>query len=123
MKAELNRLRLAFNYAWAGLLYLFRHEPNARIHLALAVVAVMLAWLLRFSAVEWAILVIMIGAVFAAEALNTAIEILTDLISPDYDPQAGAAKDVAAAAVTIAAMMAVVAALFLYLPKLFAVFQ
>jgi diacylglycerol kinase len=88
----------------------------------LAIAASVLAWWLGFSAIEWAILVITIGLVFATEALNTAIEALTDLVSPDYHPQAKAAKDVAAAAVTIMAAAAVVMALFLYLPKIRALF-
>ena len=120
MKSELSRLRSAFKYAWAGVLYLFRNEPNARIHLALTMVAVALALWLGFSAIEWAILTVIIGVVFAAEAMNTAIEALTDLVSPDYHPRAKAAKDVAAAAVSITAVMAVIVALFLYLPRLMA---
>jgi diacylglycerol kinase len=122
MKSEISRLHRAFKYAWEGVLFLFRNEPNARIHLALALAAAALAWWLGFSAIEWAILVITIGLVFAAEALNTAIEALTDLVSPDYHPQAKAAKDVAAAAVTIVAVAAVIMALFLYLPKIRALF-
>lgn len=123
MKSEVIRLRLAFRYAWSGVLFLFRNEPNARIHLALAAAAVLLAWTMGFSAVEWAILAITIGVVFVTEALNTAIEELTDLISPDYHPRAKNAKDVAAGAVSLAALMAVVVALFLYLPKFLALLR
>ncbi len=119
MFSELFRLRNAFRYAWEGVRYLFEHEPNARIHLVLAAAALALAWLLGFSGVEWALLVITIGVVFAAEAFNTAIEALTDLVSPGHHPLAKAAKDVAAAAVTITAIMSVIVALALYLPKLF----
>ena len=120
MKAELLRLRNAFGYAWAGILTLFRNEPNARIHLLLAIAAVLLAWLLRFELVEWALLVLVIGFVFVAEALNTAIEALVDLVSPDFHPRAKVAKDVAAGGVAMAALTAVVMALFLFLPKLLA---
>jgi len=118
MRTEISRLLHAFSYAGAGVVYLFRHEPNARIHLVLSLLAILLAAGLGFSGVEWAILALTIGVVFAAEALNTAIEVLTDLVSPDYHPKAKAAKDVAAAAVTFVAVAAVVMALFLYLPKL-----
>ncbi len=123
MKSELSRLLLAFRYAWEGVRFLFGNEPNARIHLALTIAAVALALWLGFSAIEWAILAVVIGVVFAAEAMNTAIEALTDLASPDYHPRAKAAKDVAAAAVTITAAMAVVVALFLYLPRLAALLR
>ncbi len=120
MSAEFARLQRAFRYAWAGVLYLFRNEPNARIHLGLAIIACVLAWLLAFSAIEWAILTITIATVFVAEAMNTAIEALTDLASPEINPQAAVAKDVAAGGVLLAALMSVIVALFLYIPKLVA---
>jgi len=118
MKREAARLGRSFGYAWAGVRLLFGQERNAQIHLALAVVAVLLAWWLDFSTTEWALLVLTIGVVIIAEAMNTAIETLTDLISPDYHPQAKAVKDLAAGGVLLAAIMAVIIALFLFLPKL-----
>lgn len=62
--------------------------------------------------------VLCIALVISLEALNTAIEHLTDLVSPDYHPLAGKAKDVAAAAVLIAAMGAAVAGGLIFLPKI-----
>ncbi len=117
MQAEWMRLRSAFRYAWAGVVFLFRNEPNARIHLALAIIAALLAWWTGFSATEWAILAVVIGVVLVAEAMNTAIEALTDLVSPQRHPQAKIAKDVAAGAVSLAALMSVIAALFLFIPR------
>lgn len=61
-----------------------------------------------------------IALVLSLEALNTAVEHLTDLVSPDYHPLAGKAKDVAAAAVLIAAMGAIVAGGLIFLPKIVA---
>jgi diacylglycerol kinase len=122
MKTEWLRLRSSFRYAATGIVHLFRHERNARIHLALAVLAVLLALLLGFSRLEWAVLAMTIGFVFVAEALNTAIEAVIDLVSPDFHLQARVAKDVSAGAVAMAAIVAVVIALFLFLPKLLALF-
>jgi diacylglycerol kinase len=122
MKTEWLRLRSSFRYAATGIAHLFRHERNARIHLALAVLAVLLALLLGFSRLEWAVLAMTIGFVFVAEALNTAIEAVIDLVSPDFHLQARVAKDVSAGAVAMAAIVAVVIALFLFLPKLLALF-
>jgi len=99
---------------------LFRNERNARIHLVLAIAAVVLAWLLGFEMVEWALLALVIGFVFVAEAMNTAIEALVDLVSPDFHPRAKVVKDMAAGAVAMAALTAVVMALFLFLPRLLA---
>ena len=118
MRREWLRLLRAFGYAWAGMRFLFRHEPNARIHLLLALIAAALAWWLDFSATEWALLMLAIGMVLAAEAMNTAIEALTDLVAPQFHPQAQMAKDVAAAGVAVTALAAVLMALFIYLPKL-----
>ena len=58
----------------------------------------------RITATEWCCLIICFTAVWTAEALNTALELLTDLVSPEYHPLAGQCKDVAAGAVLIAAV-------------------
>ena len=123
MRKEFARLQRAFANAWAGVRFLFENEPNARIHLILAGAASLLAWGLGFSTTEWALLALTIGMVLVAEAMNTAMEALTDLVHPQRHPLAKAAKDVAAGGVLMAAFMAVIVALFLFLPKLMAVFQ
>jgi undecaprenol kinase len=120
LKDEWRRFRISLAHAWRGIRTLFAHEPNARIHLALAIIAIALAWLLRFSASEWILLLLTIGLVITSEAMNTAIEALTDLISPEYHPQAKIAKDVAAGAVLLSALTAIAVALLLFLPKLLA---
>ena len=88
-----------------------------RIHLVLAGSATFFAFLFDFSLTEWGILIITIALVFAAEAFNTAIEVLTDMVSPEYHPKAKVVKDVSAAAVLITALMAIIVAILLYLPK------
>jgi diacylglycerol kinase len=77
----------------------------------------------HLSLIEWALLVMSIAFVLSAEAMNTALEYLTDLASPDHHPLAGKAKDVAAAAVLIAAFNAIIVGLILFLPKLSALFH
>ena len=72
----------------------------------------------RISGVEWALVVFAIGAVWAAEAINTAIELLADAAVPDRHPLVGAAKDVAASAVLIAAISAAVVGAIVFLPRL-----
>lgn len=72
------------------------------------------------SSMEWVALVLCIALVFAMEAVNTALEYLTDLVSPGFHPLAGKAKDAAAAAVLLAAAGAVVVGLVIFLPKFFA---
>ncbi|MDE5883121.1 MAG: diacylglycerol kinase family protein [Muribaculaceae bacterium] len=106
----------AFIYAWQGFKALLRYEHNARIHLVAAVVAICAGIIFGISAVEWCVVVMCIGLVIAAEALNSAVEALADKISPDYDPLIGRAKDLGATAVTLLALVAAAVGCIVYLP-------
>jgi diacylglycerol kinase len=93
-------------------------ERNAKLHLAAVLAVIMAGWWFSISTLEWAILVLTIVCVLAAEAFNTAIEQLTDLVSPDYHPLAGKVKDLAAGSVLLCAIGAVVVGILLFLPKI-----
>ncbi len=67
---------------------------------------------------EWMAIVLCIGLVFAAEALNSAIEELADALHPDEHPGIGRAKDLAAAGVLLAAFAAAAVGLLIFLPRL-----
>ena len=110
-----SRLR-SFGHAFRGLKVLLQTQPNARIHAVATVLVVAAGVLLRISPVEWALIVLAIAGVWTAEALNTAIEFLVDLASPDPHPLAGKAKDVAAGAVLIAAIGSAVIGGFVFGP-------
>ena len=110
----------SFRYAWQGLADLFRTQANARIHLAAAGAAPGAGLALGLSAAEWMVLALTIAVVFAAEAFNTALEYLTDLVSPEPHPLAGKAKDAAAAGVLLTALGSVLVGVLLFLPKLLA---
>lgn len=107
----------SFRYAWKGLADMLRTQPNARIHLLAAALATGAGFYFHLSPLEWTAVVGCMGLVIALEAVNTAIEYLTDLVSPEFHPLAGKAKDAAAAAVLVAAIGAVVIALLIFLPK------
>jgi len=77
-----------------------------------------LGLLLSLHAAEWAALVAMIALVTTMEMLNTVVEVVVDMVSPDYHPSAKVAKDVAAAAVLVSAAGAVLVGLFILLPHL-----
>jgi diacylglycerol kinase (ATP) len=111
------RLR-SFGHAFRGLKVLLQTQPNARIHAVATVLVVAAGVLLRISPAEWALIVLAIAGVWTAEALNTAIEFLVDLVSPDPHPLAGKAKDVAAGAVLIAAIGSAVIGGFVFGPHL-----
>ncbi len=106
----------SFRHAGAGFAHALRSERNMRIHIAAAAGAAVFAWLLDFSRLDWLVLLIAISIVVTAELLNTAIERMVDLVSPNFHPLAKAAKDIAAAAVGFAALTAVIIGIFLYYP-------
>jgi diacylglycerol kinase (ATP) len=115
---DIRKALRSFTFAGVGIFNLFRYENNARIHLiaCLAVIAAGVGF--RLSATEWMIIVIQIALVWAAEAFNTSIEKLADLVSPDYHPVIKVVKDTAAAAVLILAISAVVVGAIIFIPKM-----
>jgi diacylglycerol kinase (ATP) len=113
--------RLAsFRYAFAGWWYMLRTQRNAWIHAVLSTVVFALGLLLGLGRLEWALLVLTIGLVWMAEFVNTALEAVVDLASPDLHPLAKVGKDVAAAAVLVGAATAVVVGLLILGPPLWA---
>lgn len=107
---------MAFVYAWKGLRYAFRTQPNFRIHIA-AVFTVNAAGLyFKIQATEWILIWICIGMVLAAELINTALEMLTDKLWPECNPKAGQIKDLAAAAVLVCALLSLVTAAVIFVP-------
>ncbi len=114
----MRRLIASFRYAFAGLSYLVRTQPNARIHLTIAAAVVVVGLWLGLPPQTWAILALTVGLVLATEAFNTALEALADLTHPAPHPLVKAAKDVSAAAVLLTAIAAVVVGLLTLGPPL-----
>ena len=108
----------SFGFAFAGISYLVRTQPNVWVHLAVSVVVLVLAAALEVRGAELAVLILAIGLVLAAEAANTSIEVLVDLVSPEYNPRAGLAKDLGAGAVLLATFAAIAIGLLVFLPRL-----
>lgn len=111
------RLR-SFGYAWSGLLWLIRSQQNARIHLAATLCAIALSFWLKIAPLEWCAILIVIGIVWSAEAVNSGLELLADHLHPEEHPLVGRAKDVAAGGVLAAAIVAVLVGLIVFGPKL-----
>jgi diacylglycerol kinase (ATP) len=121
---EFVRLRLrSFRYAFAGWWYVIRTQRNAWLHTIATMMVVMLAFWLRLAPIEWAVLFITITMVWMAEFLNTALEAVVDLASPQHHPLAKIGKDVGAAAVLITALAAVLVGLLIIGPPLLAQVQ
>jgi diacylglycerol kinase (ATP) len=108
----------SFGNAIRGVSHLVRTEVHAQIHLVCSAVVVACAAAFSISAVEWCLVILAIGLVWAAEAVNTAIEKVVDLASPGKDSIAGQAKDLAAGAVLLAAAAAVAVGLFVFVPRI-----
>jgi len=108
----------SFRYAFAGVAHLFATQRNAKIHGAAVALVVALGAALGISRVEWAILALTCTLVIAAEGVNTAVEAVVDLASPDFHPLAKVAKDVAAGTVLLTAIGAVAVGLLIFGPPL-----
>lgn len=108
----------SFGYAFKGIAHVFVSQINFRIHVLAAIFALFLGFYLDINYTEWALLTITISLVFAAELINSSIEYLTDLVSPEWNEKAGKIKDMAAAAVLILAISSVVIAFLLFGPKI-----
>lgn len=116
-----NRL-MSFRHAFRGLGLLVRNEANMRIHLVLTAVVIAAGILLHISAAEWLIIILTIGFVLVAESLNSAVEKLCDLVSPDENRRIKNIKDMLAAGVLISAIMAAIVGLVVFLPHILDLF-
>lgn len=115
----MKKFLLSFTFAWKGILYAFRTQLNFKVHTVAALGAITLGIIYGIDHQEWLWILLAIGLVMISELLNTALEVLVDLVSPDFHPKAGAVKDVSAAAVLIMAFLAVLIGLIVFVPKVF----
>jgi diacylglycerol kinase len=109
----------SFGNAFNGIVQTMRNEHNFRIHLMVMLLVIIFGFALKVSTNEWLVIILCSGMVLSAEIFNSAIENLTDIISPEQNPKAGLAKDMAAAAVLVSAIAAAIAGLIIFVPKLF----
>jgi diacylglycerol kinase len=114
-----SRIR-SFGHAFHGWAHVLKTQHNAWIHAVAAIMVFIVAFWLRLPTHDWAILILTVTMVFAAEFMNTAIEAVVDLASPVHHPLAKVGKDVGAAAVLIAALAAVLIGLLILGPPLWA---
>lgn len=106
----------SFCYAWEGIKNFIGREHNAWIHLTVATLVIAAGFYFEIEKGEWLAIIGCIGGVIAAEAFNTAIERLVNLVSPEWHPIAGEVKDIAAGAVLICAVAAIVIGLIIFIP-------
>lgn len=107
----------SFAHAFDGIINSLKVERNMVVHFGVMVLVAVLAFLLRCSALEWAILLILFALVIGAELINTAVEAAVDLSVDSPHPLARTAKDAAAGAVLVCALAAAAAGLIILGPK------
>lgn len=105
-------------HAFAGLGILFRNERNARIELAAAVLVLVFGIWLKISIIEICVVLLCIGLVLAAEAVNTAIERMADFQHQEIHPDIRSIKDLGAGAVLITAIVSLVVGVLIFGPAL-----
>ncbi|MCH2212771.1 MAG: diacylglycerol kinase family protein [Fuerstiella sp.] len=118
MSAFLRERAGSFRNAVRGITELVRTETHAKVHLGCTVIVTAAAATISLSSVEWCLIVLSIGLVWTAEALNTALERVVDLTCPTRNSLAGQAKDLAAGAVLLAAITAAAVGLLVFLPRI-----
>ena len=113
----------SFRYAFHGWWFVIRTQRNAWIHAVVSLAVIAVSFWLQIGRLEWAIILIAITLVWMAEFINTALEAVVDLASPEKHFLAEVGKDVGAAAVLIAATSSVMIGLLVLGPPLWAKIQ
>ena len=113
-------LAKSFVFAFEGLKTAITKGRNFRIQIFVGTIAVLLGLVLKLSSFEWLALIIIISFVLILELINTSIEAITDMVSPEISEKAKIAKDVAATSVLISSIAGLLAGLVLFLPKILA---
>lgn len=110
---------ISFKYAGRGILTFFKKEHNARIHLAAAILAIVLGVFFHLNTTEWILIAGCIALVWIVEMINTCLEMAMDHFSPEYSESVKHIKDIAAAAVLVAAILAAITGGIIFIPKVF----
>ena len=118
----LQRFLNSFKYALNGLRYTYQNEQNFIVHICIAVIIIISGFIFKISNIEWLIIIILIGLVVFAELINTSIETVVDLVSPEKHPLAKIAKDTASAAVLSLCTVAIICGLCIFMPKIWGLF-
>lgn len=108
----------SFGYAFEGLGYALRTVNNLRIHLLFTLLVVFGGMFFKISRMEYLVCLIFVALVISLELVNTAIEEVVDLCSPEINQLAKRSKDVAAGAVLFSAVIAFVVGCVIFVPKI-----
>ena len=121
-RQEYKKLINSFKYAIEGIISSFKTERNMKIHVLAMIVVIALGLFFKLNKVEWCFIIIAIASVISAELFNTAIETVVDIVSPERNPKAKLAKDIAAGAVLVVAICAAIIGFIVFGPKVINLF-
>lgn len=113
-----NKNIFGMKYAVAGIIKLLKSERNMRVHCCAAIITVISGFLLKLTSGEWIAVILCIGTVMSAEAFNTAIEKLADIVCDRHNPAIAAVKDIAAGGVLIVSLMSAAVGVAIFFSKL-----
>ena len=122
MMINIKRLINSFKNAFVGIGHAWHTQQSFRIQVVFAILAVILGFVFAISLVEWLLVLSAILGVIIAELLNTALELVVDLITKERNKRAQLAKDVSAAAVLIIVLWSIALGIIIFVPKIIGVF-
>lgn len=109
----------SFKFAFSGLETAITKSRNFRIQIILGILAIILGVIYKISGFEWLSLILIIASVLILELINTAIEEIVNMVSPEIQERAKIAKDVSAASVLVASIAAIFIGIIIFIPKFF----
>ena len=118
MNLKNNSLINSFKYACMGIKRAIKSERNMKIHVLATLIVTALGFILGLDPLEWVACIFSIVIVISSEMLNTALETIVDLVSPNINPLAKKAKDIAAGRVLVMAIGAFLVGLIIFIPKI-----
>ena len=118
MISKTKKLINSFTYPIEGIISSFTTERNMKIHIFIMILVIIAGIILKISALDWIILVIMFALVISAELFNTTFETVVDMITKERNEKAKLAKDIAAGAVLVLAIGSIIVGLIIFIPKI-----
>jgi undecaprenol kinase len=111
-----------FKFALEGIRVSYINEKNIRFHIFFSVIVIVFAIIFNLTQTEWMFILVAIFGMIVVEMINTAIERVVDLVTEQFHPLAGQAKDIAAGAVLIYAILSIIIGMIIFIPKILSVF-
>ncbi|WP_240628088.1 diacylglycerol kinase family protein [Terrimonas sp.] len=113
------KLIKAFTYALRGVYTFFSSDPNGKLELCFAIIAIATGFVLHISNTEWIAVLLCTAMVISLEMINASIEKLCDMVEPNFHTTIKSIKDIAAGAVLVSAVVSLIIGLIIFLPKIF----